>query len=235
MSAPQITKAKLTSKFCHHEEICEFQFEMEKNLNWIPGQFAMITINDGQTPPAKRAYSIASSPKKSPHISFIVKRVPNGRGTTWLFDEVEEGAEVELMLPLGHMTLEDNHEEILLIATGIGIPPMLSIIDDLAYKKFPVPTRLVFGSRFEGQLCRHGWLEELATKHENFEYIPCVSRPDEHWMGHMGRANTYLEQMDIDFSKQSAFICGSPEVAKDLREQIVSQGVKEDNVKLEAF
>lgn len=232
---PQTTKARLIKKTFLHEEICEFVFEMETPFSFVPGQFAMIDILDGKELKIKRAYSISSSPSQLSKISFLIKKVEGGRGTSWLFEEFQEGGVTNLLGPLGHMKLKGDEEEVLLIATGIGIPPMLSIVEYFAEQEFPTLVKLIFGTCFESQLCYHDRLKTFAETFENFEYFPCVSRQQSHGEFFEGRANAFLETLNIDFKKQSVFICGSPEVAKDLRALVEQKGALSENIQMEAF
>ncbi|MBT4936682.1 FAD-dependent oxidoreductase, partial [Candidatus Peregrinibacteria bacterium] len=174
MTPPKVVKAKLIKKIPLNDESLHFIFEMHEKAEWAPGQFALIGVNDNQEPPLKRPFSIASSPLDSPQISFMIKH-HHGRATNWLFDKIKEGEETELMIPMGHMTLQENEDEQLIIGTGIGIAPMFSLIDYLAAKNFPQKTRLVYGARHVKEIFYLEKLEKLSKEHENFELYTTVS------------------------------------------------------------
>lgn len=233
---PTKNQAKLISKKSLGANTSEFTFALNSATPWHVGQFAMIAIQDGQTPVIKRAYSIASSPSNTPKIVFLIKKVDGGRGTRWLFDELNEGDCTEIMLPFGHMKLDEKSKnEILLIGTGIGIAPMLSFVDSLAEKGFPVTTRLFYGVRHENEFCYLEKLEQMSKEYENFHFYPTVSRPQDNWKGNVGRVDALLNRLPVDFSQQSAYICGSPEVAKSLESLLIGKGVLKENVGIEAF
>ncbi len=242
MIKPQKTLAKLILKNFINNEIIEFVFKMKEKIDWLPGQFSMMSIKDDKGNNIKRAYSIASSPSLSPTINFIIKKVENGKFTKLCFDNLEVGQNVELTLPYGDMTLNNENEELLIIATGIGISPMVGIINFLEEKQFPKMTRFIFGCRYEKDLCFFNKFNEWAKKYKNFEYYPSVSRTekndklsDEYSSVSIGRANKTLDNMNIDFPLQKTYICGSPEVVSSIKKQIVELGVKEENIKTEAF
>lgn len=234
MTPPKLVKAKLLKKIELNDESIHFVFEMAEKVDWIPGQFALIGVNDNQEPPLKRPFSIASSPLESPKIGFMIKH-HQGRATNWLFDVAKEGEETELMIPMGHMTLQENDKEQLIIGTGIGIAPMFSLIDYLAAKNFPQKTRLVYGARHVKEIFYLEKLEKLSKEHENFELYTTVSRPETEWNGSTGRADSVLKNLSIDFSNQNTYVCGSPPVASSLKDLIITLGVEEESIKMEAF
>jgi len=240
MIVPSLIKAKLIKKTLLNTTSAEFVFQLENPKEWKTGQFAMIEIQDNQTPPIKRAYSIASSYFSSPNIKFLIKRVENGRGTGWLFNTLQEGDFTNIMLPLGHMVLkeestEKNANEILLIGTGIGAAPMFAFIEHMKELNFPIKTRFIFGTRYEEDLYFYEEMKELAKTYENFEFYPTVSRPSENWKETPGRADKIINNLDINFNNQDAYICGSPEVAKSLQTLLEELGTEKENIKMEAF
>ncbi|MER6996385.1 ferredoxin--NADP reductase [Streptomyces sp. NPDC000410] len=88
-----------------------------------PGQFLTLRIPGGQA----RCYSLASSPHTGEPLRITVKKVAGGRGSGWVCDEVTAGDELEVLPPAGTFTPDDLDADVLLVAGGSGITPVISI------------------------------------------------------------------------------------------------------------
>ncbi|TWU58670.1 Flavohemoprotein [Rubripirellula tenax] len=96
------------------------------------GQSILIRYPSSDDPDAKpiaRCYSLSSGPGESRY-RITVKRVPGGRMSNRLHDRVNVGDVVSIQSPRGHFHIDLDHPErpIHLIAAGIGITPMLSML-----------------------------------------------------------------------------------------------------------
>lgn len=234
MTPPKLIPAKLMTKEILNDESIHFIFELQEKCLWIPGQFALIEIPDSKEPPLKRPFSIASSPHQAPTISFMIKN-HHGRASNWLFNTIKKGDITNIMLPMGHMILQENKKEQLVIGTGIGIAPMFSFIEFLEHQKFPQMTRLVYGARYVKEIFYFEKLQKIAEKYNNFEFHPIVSRPEIKWNKQQGRVDHIINNLDIDFDKQNVYICGSPTVASSVKQLVKTLGTKENDIHLEAF
>jgi len=104
----------------------EFVFAAEKHAGFRPGQYAMITLPDGNV---ERAYSMSNLGNCYGEWKFVVKRVPDGHATSILFDKLEVGASVELDGPYGHAYLRDKeNQSIVCVGGGSGLGAMISIV-----------------------------------------------------------------------------------------------------------
>lgn len=121
---PRRRSAELVSVAALTRDISEFAFEVEGPDDFLPGQYALISIPglDGG-----RAYSMCNLPGEGVW-RFQIKRVPGGGATAYLFDEARPGAKVGLDGPYGTAYLkEDSPRDIILMAGGSGLSPMMSI------------------------------------------------------------------------------------------------------------
>jgi len=84
-----------------------------------------------------------------------VKRVADGRGSNWLCDQVEVGAELDTLPPAGTFTPRSLDADLLLVAAGSGITPVMSILRAaLAAGRGPVDAALRQPGRAIGELRR---------------------------------------------------------------------------------
>ncbi len=107
-------------------DMAEFRFVSEGAADFLPGQFAMLSLPgiDGE-----RAYSMSNTANEDGQWRFIIKRMPGGKGTGFLFDRLGTGDRIGLDGPYGNAWLrQDNERDIVLIAGGSGLSPVVSIV-----------------------------------------------------------------------------------------------------------
>jgi 3-ketosteroid 9alpha-monooxygenase subunit B len=91
-----------------------------------PGQFLTLRLPTAGGPVA-RCYSLASSPHADERPKVTVKRIAGGVGSNWICDNVTAGAELDVLEPAGVFTPASLDEDLLLIAAGSGVTPIMSI------------------------------------------------------------------------------------------------------------
>lgn len=102
-----------------------------------PGQFFMLRVENGSDPLLPRAYSIYRMSRgrrgRGARVDFLYKIV--GRGTAQL-SRLQAGAALDLLGPLGNeFTVPPGTTELLLVAGGIGVPPVIALAEALAARR----------------------------------------------------------------------------------------------------
>lgn len=199
-------------------DIYELEFTKPEAFTFQPGQFVLFDVplienpSDIQT----RALSIASSPKEET-LLFIMKMKSGGRISRWIQEGVKKDTEVRMQGAFGVFALDrKTAKDYLLVATSTGVAPFRSQL----YTFCPDESRridLVFGVRAEEDLFWHKEFEDLAKKYENFFMHFALSDPSKNWRGHRGRVQTLVPQIVTDFSQKKVYICGSPEMTKEVK------------------
>ncbi|HET8992744.1 MAG TPA: ferredoxin--NADP reductase [Rhodococcus sp. (in: high G+C Gram-positive bacteria)] len=90
------------------------------------GQFCTFKVNVDGTD-LYRSYSMSSSPETDTEMMTTIKRVPGGKVSNWLHDNVAEGDQVEITRPAGTFLLREGEGPVIGFAGGSGITPLLSI------------------------------------------------------------------------------------------------------------
>ena len=188
----------------------------------------------------RRAYSIASSPDEPDSVELFIVLVEDGRLTPKLFDTPEGGRVWMDDKIKGFFTLEHvpDGQDLVLISTGTGLAPYISMI-----RKYHGTGRwnrvvVVHGVRYARDLGYRDMLEGLAAEDENFVYIPAVTREpeDSGYAGHRGRIPTVIEGdtferlsgKPLDPSNTHVFICGNPDMVKQVKDTLVERGFTAD-------
>ncbi|MGR9086036.1 MAG: FAD-binding oxidoreductase [Gammaproteobacteria bacterium] len=197
------------------------------------GQFVNLQRPDGLT----RSYSIANIPQENNTLEFHIRRLPGGRFSEWLHDEVSVGDSIAVSEPRGHcFYLPDRKEQgILLVGTGTGLAPLAGILTDALSHGHTGPIHLFHGSREIEDLYRIDELRKLAAEHTNFHYTPCLSG------GHVpegfarGRANEVALASMADLSGWRIFLCGHPDMVSQMKRQTFLKGAAIADIYVDAF
>ncbi|MFC7528509.1 2Fe-2S iron-sulfur cluster-binding protein [Actinoplanes sp. GCM10030250] len=96
---------------------------LDKTFDYRPGQYLTV-----RTPAGTRCYSLASSPFTDTAPKVTVKRVRDGKVSNWICDNVRAGDVLEFSEPAGTFTPGSLDDDLLLLAGGSGITPIMGII-----------------------------------------------------------------------------------------------------------
>lgn len=226
----------------HHwnESLFTFRTTRDAGLRFENGQFVMIGLEvDGR--PLTRAYSIAS-PNYEEHLEFFSIKVADGPLTSRL-QHLRPGDEIVVSKkPTGTLVLHDLHpgKHLYLFATGTGLAPFLSVIQDPeAYERFE-KVILVHGVRTVSELAYTEFINRDLPNNEHFGnlvrekliYYPTVTRER---FRNMGRITALLDSgklfEDIGLAplhpaRDRAMICGSQAMLTDVAAALDARGFR---------
>lgn len=227
-------RAKVVDKKTLTPKMVELGLQLiePQTIEFKAGQFVQLLVGAGE----KREYSIITVPKQNSAVGFCVNISPMGPGSKYV-ENLKAGDEVEFEGPFGVFSVRDRDfdSDQLFVATGSGIAPFKSIIADLLAKDFKKQITLLFGLRNASEAFYFDYFEQLANRHPNFKFVPCLSHPAKDWQGFKGRVTNYLEQYGEDYKNCTAYICGGPPVIKDVRALLMTAGLPSAKIRLEVF
>jgi ferredoxin/flavodoxin---NADP+ reductase len=213
-----------------------------KDFEFTPGQFTVLglTWSSASLPGAdradypeakaerliRRAYSISSGSLVEEYIEFYVSLVTSGELTPRLFhlpvgERLFIGPKGKGLFTLDRVAAGKN---IVLVATGTGLAPYISMVRSLALEE-SCPTRtitILHGAKYSWDLGYRAELESLGRACPSFHYLPIITQPgeDKSWNGRVGRLNEWIAkpeladicQVPIDGQQTDFFLCGHPEM-----------------------
>lgn len=139
-------------------------------LRFKPGQWVSLQIPLEGPRPLVRAYSMAEPESPSGHVVLAFDRVPQGRGTGYLF-ALKEGDEVLFSGPYGRfVSPESGPNDLLFIARYTGIVPIRCIIMHLASAPAVSSMTLAYCAPGQSELIYDEEFTRLASQ-TNFRYL----------------------------------------------------------------
>lgn len=101
--------------------------EAEGHFDYKPGQFLTVAIPSDRTGLVARCYSLSSSPVDGGPLTITVKRTAEGYASNWICGELAAGDRLRVLPPSGIFTPKDLDADLLLLAAGSGVTPIISI------------------------------------------------------------------------------------------------------------
>lgn len=239
-------------------QVCSFYLVPEDKQPlppFLPGQFLTFQLDipspAGGTQAVIRCYSLSDAPHAG-HYRISVKRasppigsqVPPGRSSNYFHDHVAVGSLLQVRAPAGHFYLDPSDAPVVLIGGGIGITPMLSMLNWCLAKQPGRELWLFYGVRNRAELVMQTQLQALAAQHANFHLHLCLSNPQagelvEHRSGpvlyHRSRVDVTLLRRLLPLKPYHFYLCGPTSMLQSLVPALEDWGVPEGRIHFEAF
>ncbi|SCG84585.1 Na+-transporting NADH:ubiquinone oxidoreductase subunit F [Proteiniborus sp. DW1] len=211
-----------------------------EEINFKPGQYIQLKAPkyDGNDEEVYRAYSIASPPSEKNYIDLIIGYVPNGIVTTYVHQFLKEGDTVYFNGPYGDFCYQDNNDrEIIMVAVGTGMAPILSILYHLKENNIKRKATFYFGAKTPDDLFLLDEMKNFEETLFDFKFIPTLSRvTEEHnWFGEKGRVNNALEKYVEDGENKEAYLCGNPPMIDTVVNVLKKIGIPEELIFFDKF
>jgi len=192
-----------------------------------PGQFNMLYVHGvGEV-----TISVSDVDTERRLVAHTVRFVGSVTNT---FRHLREGDVIGIRGPYGNGWPLDEHrgKDILIVAGGIGLPPLRPVIREVASNRSRYGRLIiVYGARTP---------KDLVYRYEypDYESIPdtelhlTVDVPDESWRGHVGVVTKLIPPLKLDVGNTVAYICGPEVMMKYAVEELLKKGLKTNQIYL---
>lgn len=140
------------------------------------GQYISIQVNVNGIL-TRRAYTLSSSPTKPENWMITVKRVPQGKVSNYLHDNLLPGMPLQATYPCGQFNLIDTtqSDHYLFISAGSGITPMITMTRYLIDTQSPSQIHFIYFTRSVDDIIFADELKKLNEQHANFNVAIILS------------------------------------------------------------
>jgi ferredoxin-NADP reductase len=167
--------------------------------------------------------------------------VAPGLASSFFHDDLHEGSRLLVKAPAGHFHLNgDESLPVVLIGGGIGITPMLSILNSLLEGPRAREVWLYYGLRNGREQVMKDHLQSLAALHPQFHLHVCYSRPDATDVEgvdyqHRGHVDLALLRSTLRLARYQFYVCGPRPMMESIVPALQEWGVAENDIHYESF
>ena len=217
---------------------------------FLPGQFLPLRLDiPGHPKPLTRTYSLSERPHPE-YYRLTIKRetpprdqpdVPPGLSSNYFHDHVKPGTTLRTRPPRGKFFLDPHGESpVALMSAGVGLTPMVSMLNAIAEAGSGRPTWFIHGARNGAEHALGDHLRRLAGENDNIEvYIRYSDPRPENNEGRdydsEGRIDAALFERLLPENGVDVYLCGPPPFMKSLFADLLAWGVPEDRIHYEFF
>lgn len=228
---------KLIAKEVESELVTSFTFapvDGQSVLDYESGQYIGIEVH---IPSAEfkeiRQYSLSqASNGQSYRISVKRETTPYvGVVSNYLHDELSLGDEVSLFPPAGEFYWVERHAPVVLISAGVGITPMMAMLDALAQQQYGYPVSFLHACNSEAQHSFGKNTQALCQQLNAAHYI---------WYQHDQVENAHhgamqLNSVALPVDQGDFYVCGPIGFMQSVYQQLRGLGVASSRIHYEVF
>lgn len=203
--------------------------------DYIPGQFAFITPVSENVPKEEHPFTISSTPSRPDTFQFVIRSL--GDWTRKIY-RLKSGETVLIDGAYGlfsHLVTPED-EPVIMIAGGIGITPMLSMLRYMADVDDPRRILLIWSNKTKEHIVFPEEFQNLQYRLQHLHVIHVITRGagGEYEIDRLDQ--TRIEKLLKGWSRKSnIFICGPIEMIKEMTRAVKKIGFSSTRVYKEEF
>lgn len=205
-----------------------------EGFSFEAGQFMPVRIRvDGQE--LTRCYSISSAPATQGYLEISVRR--QGTVSNALHATARPGSMLSIRQPAGSFTFPAADDRpIVLIAGGIGVTPLISMLRHIVMTEPTRPVTLLYSAHTEGDFAFGDELAYLARRHPQFRLQLAAGNGPTTSHVYPGRIDAELLRTTVpDLAHSISLICGPPPMIDSMKEVLGALGVPSLQIRHEVF
>lgn len=228
--------------------------------DFFPGQYISVMMEVPKLEYAQsRQYSLSDAPNRKYYRISVKKEAgldtkqPEGVRhpgyiSNILHDEKDVDDVIRVSHPFGEFALnvkDTKNDPIVLLSAGVGITPLISMLNSLASQETTRPVSFIHGARISSSRAFHTHVQNLAQDHKELAYTSFLKEPDS-GSDIKGKDYTFagrlrMDKLDrntdlfADDGKTQYFVCGPESFMADTEKYLIGMAVAKERVHLEVF
>ena len=206
--------------------------------NYLPGQFGFFRFFGKNIPTEEHPFSISSGDITKNYLTVTIKELGD---FTAQIKNIKKGDRAVFDGPYGKFSYLNypQEKESVLVAGGVGITPILSMLRHMSEFDSDRKVLLLWGVNTKSDLICESEMNEIQKKMKNLEVVPVLSGKDE-WNGLTGWVNSELVEAQIQkkkFNNDSAgiYVCGPPPMMDGIVSGLRRKDSKKYRIHFEKF
>jgi ferredoxin-NADP reductase len=198
------------------------------------GQFIWMTLAPNRPPFHDHPFSIASAPTDLPRLRLVIRESGD---CTNNFGRIEPGTQVAIDGPHGSFVLPDGKAPVIMIAGGVGIAPLLGMLEEAAANENLRSFRLLYAARNPAVLAGLKRLKELQSHLDLALYclVDAGAKGPDHSLGPMRRGHVLELLGGVQVKEVTALVCGPTSMMEFATDALLAAGVPAKHIGYERF
>ncbi|WP_075619310.1 NO-inducible flavohemoprotein [Paenisporosarcina indica] len=226
---------KIVDKVLESDLITSYYLQPEDGSavpSFSPGQYITIRLSiQGETYMFNRQYSLSQAPNQHTFRISVKKESemnPNGKVSVFLHENAQIGDLIEISAPAGDFYLDiESSRPVTLISGGVGITPMMSMLDTIAKVSPARPVAFLHSARNKKVHAFDDNVRKIMSTMEDTTHLALYS-DDKHLITKEILAENVLKNSDV-------YVCGPVPFMKAMIQSLYELGFAEDRVHFEFF
>lgn len=223
---------RVTGKTPLNADVVALSLEPLADFSCRPGQYVNL-VKDNLI----RSYSVANLPDVDGCLELHIRRIPGGRMSGWIHDELAVGATLAIRGPAGDCFYTADAAQsfpILLAGTGTGLAPLEGICRDALRQGHRGPIVLIHGAPTSQGLYHGKELACLADAHPNLTFLQStLDAADPALADVAALVESTLAALGVATTR--VFLCGAPELVNPLKTKVFLKGAASAHIFSDPF
>jgi ferredoxin-NADP reductase len=229
-------RAEFIEKIDRTKTVCSFRFKPQGSVDFVPGQFAQIIFDENDKANRNLNKYLSFSCRPNPDYIEFTKRISASDFSKSLLS-LKKGDSILLKGPMGHCVLEGEDDKYAFLIGGIGITPVISILENVALKKLPTDVILLYSNASDEDIPFHKELDQWVQEAPHIKIVyavsSCVSGDSRYCVGIINK-DFVLKQIS-DYQERAFYIFGPPKMVDAMKSICQEIGCLPEKIKAENF
>jgi glycine betaine catabolism B len=232
----KLVKVRLDKKITRAPGVESFRFIPAEKVEFIAGQFLQVIFDETskENKELNKYLSFSSSPLDE-YIE-VTKRL-SGSPFSQKLKGLKAGDEILLRAPFGSCVFDEHCRKIAFLIGGIGITPVISILEYIVGRKLNTDVVLLYSNRNDEEISFRKELDYWQSINDKLRIVYTVTdcRPKDNKCIYGYINNVLLLDAVPDISERVFFIFGPPRMVEAMTALCLDAGINKENIRTESF
>lgn len=229
-------RGKLVARIKRTPSVESFRFLPKDKVNFVAGQHLRVIFDEENrnNRELNKYLSFSCSPTKG-YIE-VTKRLSNSNFSQKL-KSLKINDEILFRAPLGYCVLKEDYQKIGFLIGGIGITPVISMLEYIVDKKLNTDVVLLYSNRTEKEIAFKKELDYWQSIRENIKIFYTVTnyKPKDRNCIYGFINKDLVAQLVSDLDGRIMFLFGPPKMVEAMENLCIELNCKRKNIKTESF
>jgi glycine betaine catabolism B len=217
-------------------QIASFRFISPEPVSFVPGQFLQVIFDEQNR--INRNLNKFLSFSSAPGNGFIeVSKKLTGSDFSQRLKNLQPGQQVLFKAPMGNCVFHEEYSKILFLIGGIGITPVISILEYIMERRLLNEVALLYSNMTETEIAFKKELDEWSEKNSHLRiFYTVVAAPAQDPGIGFGMIDDKMVAAQVpDFMERHVYIFGPPAMVQAMQVICCNLGCRKEMTLIENF